>query len=117
MLSLFANWKVATMPEPQTWYALMHRPGPALTDGQAVFDHPGIAGHFGFLQQLATAGSLIAAGPLVDSDGDGMTVIRAGSLDEARHLAEEVDTSVREGVLTVTVRPWQVIMAPVDERN
>ncbi|MEO6700823.1 MAG: hypothetical protein ABI140_15435, partial [Jatrophihabitantaceae bacterium] len=50
--------------EPQTWYALMHTQGPALAGGQAVFDHPGIAGHFSFLQQLAASGALIAAGPL-----------------------------------------------------
>ena len=100
------------MTEPRTWYALLHRPGPSVEPGQSVFDHPGVADHVGFLQRLAAAGWLIAAGPLTDSDGDGMTVIQADSLPAAVELAES-DDSVRAGVLTVTVRPWQVIMAPV----
>ena len=49
---------------------------------------------------------------MTDSDGDGMTVIRADSLPAAVELAES-DDSVRAGVLGVTVRPWQVRLAPV----
>jgi uncharacterized protein YciI len=79
---------------------------------QSVFDHPGIADHYAFLQRLAVAGDLIAAGPLVDVDGDGMTVIQAESLPSAVELAES-DASVQAGVLTVSVRPWRVVLAPV----
>lgn len=99
------------MTEPRTWYVLLHRAGPAVQPGQSVFDHPGIAEHYAFLQQIA-AGELIAAGPLADVDGDGMTVIEAGSLPAATELAES-DASVRAGVLTVSVRPWRVMLAPL----
>jgi uncharacterized protein YciI len=99
------------MTEPRIWYALLHRPGPAVQPGQSVFDNPGIADHYAFLQRVAAAGDLIAAGPLTDVDGDGMTVIRAESLPAATELAES-DASVRAGVLTVRVRPWRVVLAP-----
>jgi uncharacterized protein YciI len=101
---------------PEQWFALLHTPGPALPAGQSVFDHPGIAEHFAFLQQLAADGLLVAAGPLTDSDGDGLTVIRAGSAEQAQQLAEQRDGSVRAGVLRVQVRPWQVVLAPIAER-
>jgi uncharacterized protein len=99
------------MSEPRIWYALLHKPGPAVQSGQSVFDHPGIADHYAFLQRVAVAGDLIAAGPLTDVDGDGMTVIQAESLPAATELAES-DASVRAGVLVVSVRPWRVVLAP-----
>lgn len=100
------------MTEARTWYVLQHRPGPAVPPGQRVFDQPGIADHYAFLQRVAAAGNLIAAGPLTDVDGDGMTVIQAESLPAATELAES-DASVRAGVLVVSVRPWRVVLAPL----
>jgi hypothetical protein len=73
----------------EQWFALLHTPGPALPAGQSVFDHPGFAEHFAFLQRLAADGLLVAAGPLTDSDGDGLTVIRAESAEQAQQLAEQ----------------------------
>lgn len=59
------------------------------------------------------APGLLVAGPLADEDGAGMTVLRlpgAGQLGQATLLATRDDASVTEGLLTVTVRPWQVMM-------
>lgn len=91
------------------WYVLTHRPGPAVTDGN-VFDHPGIGEHYAFLGRLRESGLLIAAGPLTDVSGEGMTVLIAPSLEEAVRLATEDDGSVVDGILQVTVRPWHVVM-------
>ena len=52
--------------------------------------------------------SLIAAGPLLDVDGEGMTIPAVENEQLARRVAEQDDQSVRDGVLIVTVRPWQV---------
>jgi uncharacterized protein YciI len=104
------------MTEPRQWFALLHTPGPAIADGQRVSEHPGFGEHYEFLQRLASDGLLVAAGPLTDVDGEGMTVIEAASVEQARRLAEQEDGSVRAGVLRVTVRPWRVMLAPVADR-
>lgn len=98
----------APAEEPRDWYLLLHQPGPALAEGQSVFDHPDFAEHVAFLQRLARFGLLVAAGPLPDQLGSGMTVVKASpDLDVAR-LAAEDDLSVVRGLLTVQVSPWLV---------
>lgn len=104
------------MSDIRTWYILLHRRGLAVPAGQRVFDHPGISEHYAFLKHRLAEGSLIAAGPLTDADGEGMTILAVESLDEARRLAEQEDRSVVDGVLTVEVRPWHVVMAPLADR-
>lgn len=93
------------------WYALVHTRGPAVPEGESVFAQPGITEHFAFLQRRAAAGQLIAAGPLQDVEGDGMTILEVDSVEEAERLATLDDQSVVNGVLSVRVRPWKVVMA------
>jgi uncharacterized protein YciI len=96
----------------ETWVALLHQPGPgAPTDG-TIFDDPRFALHVEFLGRMREAGYLVAAGPLSDEPGAGLTVLRlpgAGQAEMARKLATEDDKSVAGGLLAVTVRPWQVL--------
>jgi uncharacterized protein YciI len=95
-----------------TWVALLHQRGPAAPEG-SLFEDPRFGQHAAFLSEMAERGFLVAAGPLLDEDGAGMTVLRlpgAGRLAEATQLATEQDTSVACGFFSVTVRPWQVMM-------
>lgn len=76
----------------------------------SVFADARFADHLAFLGQMKDAGYLVAAGPLEDAVGEGMTILRfpgAGRFDEARALAE-ADLSVVNGLFTVRVRPWRV---------
>ena len=94
-----------------TWVALLHRPGPAAPAGAALFADPRFAEHAAFLTRMRDAGYLVAAGPLTDVPGEGMTILRlpgAGQLGRATDLATKDDSSVAGGFLTVAVRPWQV---------
>jgi uncharacterized protein YciI len=62
---------------------------------------------------MREAGYLVAAGPLPDAEGEGMTILRLPGPDQlstATRLATEEDTSVSTGFLAVTVRPWHVVM-------
>ena len=96
----------------ETWVALLHRPGPAAPAGAALFADPRFAEHVAFLTRMRDAGFLVAAGPLTDVPGEGMTILRlpgAGQLDRAAELATREDSSVAGGFFTVTVRPWQVM--------
>jgi uncharacterized protein YciI len=99
--------------QPRTWYVLQHSRGPAVAEGQSVFDHPGIEEHYAFLQRRLAAGELVAAGPLLDERGSGLTILDVGSQEEATRLATVDDRSVATGVLDVAVRPWQVVMARI----
>jgi len=96
-----------------TWVALMHRPGPRAPRSGSVLEDPRFGEHVAFLNRMRAAGYLVAAGPLADADGEGMTILRLpgpGRLGTATRLANEDDTSVASGFLSVTVRPWLVVM-------
>jgi uncharacterized protein YciI len=97
----------------QTWVALLHRPGPDAPSDGTVFDDPRFAGHIAFLNRMSEAGYLVAARPLTDVPGDGMTILRlpgADHIEQATRLATQDDSSVAAGLLAVTVRPWKVMM-------
>jgi uncharacterized protein YciI len=98
-------------PAEFTWVALLHRPNPQESLEGSVFADPRFAEHVAFLARLGEAGSLIAAGPLDDEPGAGMTILRlpgSGRLKDAIHLATVDDASVAGGLFAVTVRPWNV---------
>ncbi len=93
--------------------ALLHRPGPAAPAGPVVED-PRFAEHVAFLNRMREAGYLVAAGPMGDAAGEGMTILRLPGADQlaaATRLATEDDASVAGGLLAVTVRWWQPMMA------
>ena len=91
-----------------TWAALLHRPGSAAPVSGSLFADPRFGQHVAFLRRMHEAGYLVAAGPLADAPGEGMTILRlpgAGKFGEATRLATEDDASVAGGFLAVTVRP------------
>jgi uncharacterized protein YndB with AHSA1/START domain/uncharacterized protein YciI len=96
-----------------TWVALMHRPGPAAPASGPLVEDPRFAEHVAFLTRMQEAGYLIAAGPMGDRAGEGMTILRLPGADQlatATRLATEDDASVAGGLLAVTVRWWQPMM-------
>jgi uncharacterized protein YciI len=101
-------------PGESTWVALMHRPGPdAVAAGDGLFTDERFLEHAAFLGRMHELGYLVAAGPLGDENGAGMTVLRLPGQDrlaEATRLATEDDRSVATGFFTVQVRPWQVML-------
>ncbi len=99
-------------PAPATWAALLFTP--AEDQGAAVFEDERFAGHIAFLNQMEEAGYLVAAGPMLDHDGSGMTILKLpgeGRLEDAERLAHE-DASVSSGLFEVNIRPWRVFFAP-----
>ncbi len=91
-----------------TWVMVLHR----ATVGADVFSDPRFALHAAFLDRMADAGYLVAAGPLADEPGAGATVLRLPGGDRlaaATLLATTADQSVVQGLFTVAVRPWSVV--------
>jgi uncharacterized protein YndB with AHSA1/START domain/uncharacterized protein YciI len=104
--------EAAPDPRADTWVALLHRPGAGTPTDESLFGCPQFAEHVAFLERMREHGYLVAAGPLSDEPGAGMTVLRlpgAGRLPDATRLAIEDDASVASGFFAVTVRPWQVM--------
>ncbi|WP_375475556.1 SRPBCC domain-containing protein [uncultured Jatrophihabitans sp.] len=105
--------EVARAEAPDRWFALVHRPGPAMPAGESIFAQPAFAEHLAFIARLAERGLLVAAGPMLDENGAGMTVVRVrpehGEVD-VEALARTDDQCVAQGFLTVTARPWQVVL-------
>ena len=102
------------MSEGDTWVALLHRPADPTAGGSVLADER-FGDHLAFLRRMLEAGYLVAAGPLADRPGEGMTILRLpgeGRLDEATRLATQDDLSVATGFFTVDVRPWRVVMHP-----
>lgn len=94
------------------WVALLHSPGPA-APATGLFEAPLFREHVAFLSRMRERGYLVAAGPLGDTAGEGMTVLRLPGPDaiaEATRLATEDDQSVARGFFTVRIRPWQVML-------
>jgi uncharacterized protein YciI len=103
--------------ESDTWVALLHRPGPEAPAEGSIFEDPRFAEHAQFLSRMLTEGYLVAAGPMLDALGEGMTILRLpgeGRLQEAERLARIEDASVRSGFFEVSVRPWRVMMSRMD---
>jgi uncharacterized protein YciI len=102
------------MSDPEdTWVALVHRPTDLSDGGTAVMADERFGDHLAFLGQMADTGYLVAAGPLADRPGEGMTILRLPGpdrLEEATRLATRDDVSVATGFLTVEVRPWSVVL-------
>jgi uncharacterized protein YciI len=74
----------------------------------AVFKN--LAEHLAYQGELERTGVMFAAGPLADDKsggwaGEGMVIIRAKSLAEARAVAE-ADPMHKAGARNFTVRPW-----------
>ncbi len=71
-----------------------------------------LADHLQYMIALEEAGQLFASGPLLNDDGtlngEGLTILRAASLEEARHLAA-ADPFVQAGARSVEVKPWRLM--------
>jgi uncharacterized protein YciI/uncharacterized protein YndB with AHSA1/START domain len=100
-----------------TWVALMHTPGPTAPAQGSLYADPRFAKHVEFLQRMQARGYLVAAGPMPDVEGAGMTILRVPGEDSfaaAVDLATIEDGAVASGLLSVSVRPWSVMFHTLD---
>ena len=116
VLGSYADAHPAVGDSTELWLVLEHTPGPAAPP-EGVFASPDFPKHLQFLGWLRAEGLLIAGGPLPDTPGAGMTVVRTTSVDAGRRVvraAQVEDGSVAAGLLDVRVRPWRVAMTGDD---
>lgn len=87
-------------------YVVFTKPTGSLSTVLAHLDE-----HLAFQVDLERRGIMFGAGPFWSDDGnwegEGMVIIRAGSLEEAREIAES-DPMHRAGARSFTVRSWMM---------
>lgn len=77
--------------------------------GKGLDLKPYLAEHLSYMIELERQGKLFASGPFGDgSKGDGMTIVRAASEDEARAIALR-DPFVENGIRTFTIQSWTLM--------
>ncbi|HET9137253.1 MAG TPA: hypothetical protein VFO76_11490 [Candidatus Kapabacteria bacterium] len=86
-------------PTPPIYHVLFHSPGPNWDPALSFQDQLGIMEH---VRYMAGSG-MIMGGPFLDNFGGMM--MYDGSPEEAERIAH-ADPTVKNGLLTVVVRPW-----------
>ena len=77
--------------------------------GKGLDLKPYLADHLAYMIALEREGKLFASGPFGDgTKGDGMTIVRAASEDEAREIALR-DPFVVNGIRTFKIQAWTVM--------
>ena len=80
-----------------------------LSRGKGADLKPFLAEHLRWMIALEKQGKVFASGPFdVGTSGDGMTILRADSADEARAIAER-DPLVINGIRTYEMREWTLM--------
>src|SRR5690606_37818755 len=85
-----------------------------LSKGAATPDEIGavLPEHLEYMIGLERKGALFASGPLSavpgGPAGDGLTILRAADLEEARAIAE-TDPFVKRGLRTIDIREWTLM--------
>jgi uncharacterized protein YciI len=78
-----------------------------------------LAAHLAHMVSLERDGVLFGSGPFLDGEerpsGDGLTIVRATSADEAAAIAAR-DPYVAAGLRTVEIRPWRLMEGTVGVR-
>ncbi len=90
------------------YYLTLLRRGQKSTDFSSPENQKLITDHISNAKRMMAARTFMAAGPF-DEKGDlrGIFVIAAGSLEEARTIAD-ADPAVKAGLLTAEIHPWYV---------
>ncbi|ABS64266.1 YCII-related [Parvibaculum lavamentivorans DS-1] len=86
-------------------FAFVYRQGPAWEEGRSMREQA-LGPHAEFMQRLMDDGRLLAAGPLLETNG-GLAVIRARDRDEAAELLA-ADPAIAGGIFTAEVNSWFV---------
>jgi uncharacterized protein YciI len=94
-------------------FAIHREAGPAWVDGKGAFDQPGVADHATFMNALADAGVVVAAGPLAGSEGDRIRVLLVATADGPAVIRQALDDDPWERagrIITTSIEPWVLMV-------
>jgi len=94
-------------------FAVTREAGPGWTDGKGAFDQPAVNDHAAFMNDLASEGFVLFAGPLAGSEHDRIRVLliaeAADETDIHHRLADDPWERTRR-VVTTNVEPWNLVV-------
>ncbi len=90
-------------------FAVTREAGPGWTDGKGAFEQSGVNDHAAFMNDLATEGVVLFAGPLAGSEVDRIRVLLIADADSEtdieRRLADD-PWELTQQLVTTSVEPW-----------
>jgi uncharacterized protein len=69
---------------------------------------PGLREHLEYMIELERRGVLFASGPLLGKPGDGLSILRAATIEDARAIADR-DPFVTKGLRGFDLREWTLM--------
>jgi hypothetical protein len=69
---------------------------------------PMLRGHLEYMIELERQGVLFASGPLSGTPGDGLSILRASTIEDARAIAQ-CDPFVAKGLRSFDLREWTLM--------
>jgi uncharacterized protein YciI len=94
-------------------FAVTREAGPGWTDGKGAFEQPTVNDHATFMNDLASEGVVLFAGPLGGSERDRIRVLliaeAASETDVHRRLADDPWARTRR-IVTTSVEPWLLVV-------
>ena len=94
-------------------FAVTREAGPGWTDGMGAFEQPAVADHAAFMNDLATEGFVLFAGPLAGSERDRIRVLLvadAASEADIHHRLAADPWEHTQQVVTTRVEPWNLFV-------
>lgn len=91
-------------------FVIIHLPGPRWDSSKSMFEQEGLPDHIAHYRKLLAEGKLLLGGPFMDAKGGGMMLPDAGYTEKELTEFAMDDPAVKNGLLTVQVRPWMIGM-------
>lgn len=88
-------------------YVILYRQGPAWKTGVPMRQQDAIVPHFKYMKQLFTQGTILEAGPTLDTPG-GVVILKAASLEAATALMD-ADPSVTSKMFVGDIHSWSPV--------
>ena len=94
--------------------------GRAWIDGKGAFDQPHASDHAAFMNDLASDGFILAAGPLSDSAAGRIRVLLIADANDDAEITQRLAADPWElshRITTTTIEPWLLLVGSVAPRN
>ena len=94
-------------------FVITREAGPGWTDGKGAFEQPAVNDHAAFMNDLASEGVVLFAGPLAGSEHDRIRVLMIADADSETDIHQRLaaDPWVRtRRLVTTSIEAWNLLV-------